>query len=70
MREFQKKAHSPPLWEHRDVIVVAGGQDGLSKTLESVIGPGDPVLVQDPYYPGADIVVSKSPLATLKKAAY
>lgn len=58
IREFQKRAHAPPLWESRDVVVVSGGQDGLSKALEAIIGPGDPILVQDPYYPGAGVVVS------------
>ncbi|XP_015610515.1 kynurenine/alpha-aminoadipate aminotransferase, mitochondrial isoform X1 [Cephus cinctus] len=58
MREFQRKAHSPPLWESRDIVVVSGGQDGLSKALEAIIGPGDPVLVQDPFYPGAGVVIA------------
>ena len=58
IREFQKRAHTPPSWESRDVVIVAGGQDGLSKALEAIIGPGDPILVQDPFYPGAGVVVS------------
>ncbi|XP_043282360.1 kynurenine/alpha-aminoadipate aminotransferase, mitochondrial-like [Venturia canescens] len=58
IREFQKKAHAPPMWESRDVVIVSGGQDGLSKALEAIIGPGDPILVQDPYYPGVGVVVA------------
>lgn len=58
IREFQRKAHAPPMWESREVAIVAGGQDGLSKALEAIIAPGDPILVQDPYYPGVSVVVS------------
>ncbi|XP_017888978.1 kynurenine/alpha-aminoadipate aminotransferase, mitochondrial-like [Ceratina calcarata] len=58
LREFQRRAHAPPLWESRDIVVVSGAQDGLSKTLEAIIGPGDPLLVHDPFYPGVDVVVA------------
>ena len=58
-REFQRKAHAPPQWEKREVVIVAGGQDGLSKCLEAIIGPGDPIIVQDPFYPGVTVVVSQ-----------
>ncbi|XP_072752226.1 kynurenine/alpha-aminoadipate aminotransferase, mitochondrial [Anoplolepis gracilipes] len=58
LREFQRRAHAPPLWESRDIVVVSGSQDGLSKTLEAIIGTGDPILVPDPFYPGVEIVVA------------
>ncbi|XP_076630179.1 kynurenine/alpha-aminoadipate aminotransferase, mitochondrial-like [Colletes latitarsis] len=58
LREFQRRAHAPPLWESRDIVIVSGGQDGLSKTLEAIIGPGDPFLVQNPLYPGVEVVVA------------
>lgn len=58
LREFQRRVHAPPLWESRDIVIVAGAQDGLSKTLESVIGTGDPILVHDPFYPGVEVVVT------------
>lgn len=58
LREFQRRAHAPPLWESRDIIIVSGSQDGLSKTLEAILEPGDSLLVHDPFYPGVDIVVS------------
>ncbi|XP_014209065.1 kynurenine/alpha-aminoadipate aminotransferase, mitochondrial-like isoform X1 [Copidosoma floridanum] len=58
IREFQRKAHSPPMWENREVVIVAGGQDGLSKALEAIIGPSDPILVQNPFYPGASVVIA------------
>lgn len=51
-------AHAPPLWESRDILVVSGSQDGLSKTLEAIIGTGDPILVPDSFYPGVEVVVS------------
>lgn len=55
------------MWESRDVVIVSGGQDGLSKALEAIIGPGDPILVQDPYYPGAGVVVSDFYRKLIKK---
>ncbi|XP_035743764.1 kynurenine/alpha-aminoadipate aminotransferase, mitochondrial-like [Vespa mandarinia] len=58
LREFQRRVHAPPLWESRDIVIVAGAQDGLSKTLESVIGTGDPIIVPDPIYPGVEVVVT------------
>ncbi|XP_046746072.1 kynurenine/alpha-aminoadipate aminotransferase, mitochondrial-like [Diprion similis] len=58
LRELQRKTHAPPLWESRDIVVVSGGQDGLSKALEAIVGPGDPVLVQDPFYTGAEVVLA------------
>ncbi|XP_031832419.1 kynurenine/alpha-aminoadipate aminotransferase, mitochondrial isoform X1 [Nomia melanderi] len=58
LREFQRRAHAPPLWESRDIVIVSGAQDGLSKTLEAIIGPGDPLLVHDPFYPGVEVVVA------------
>ncbi|XP_032682526.1 kynurenine/alpha-aminoadipate aminotransferase, mitochondrial-like isoform X2 [Odontomachus brunneus] len=58
LREFQRRAHAPPLWESRDIVVVSGAQDGLSKVLEAVIGTGDPILVPDPFYPGVEVVVA------------
>lgn len=43
-------------------MIVSGAQDGLSKTLETIIGPGDPLLVHDPFYPGVEVVVGNSSL--------
>ncbi|CAK9800200.1 Kynurenine/alpha-aminoadipate aminotransferase, mitochondrial [Anthophora plagiata] len=58
LREFQRRAHAPPLLESREIVIVSGSQDGLSKTLEAIIGPGDPLLVHDPFYPGVEVVVA------------
>ncbi|CAK9830895.1 Kynurenine/alpha-aminoadipate aminotransferase, mitochondrial [Anthophora retusa] len=58
LREFQRRAHAPPLLESREIVIVSGSQDGLSKTLEAIIGPGDPLLVHDPFYPGVEVVVT------------
>ncbi|XP_011165573.1 kynurenine/alpha-aminoadipate aminotransferase, mitochondrial [Solenopsis invicta] len=58
LREFQRRAHAPPLWESRDIVIVSGSQDGLSKVLEAIIGIGDPLLVPDPFYPGVEVVVA------------
>lgn len=58
LREFQRRAHAPPLWESRDIVIVSGSQDGLSKALEAIIGTGDPILVPDLFYPGVEIVLA------------
>ncbi|WP_412543502.1 PLP-dependent aminotransferase family protein [Longispora sp. K20-0274] len=36
-----------------DVMVTAGGQSSLSMVFRAVAGPGSPVLVESPSYPGA-----------------
>ena len=36
-----------------DVLVTAGGQSGLSMAFRAIAGPGSPVLVESPTYPGA-----------------
>lgn len=36
-----------------DVLVTAGGQSALSIAFRAVAGPGNPVLVESPTYPGA-----------------
>lgn len=41
-------------------MIVSGAQDGLSKTFEAILGPGDSLLVHDPFYPGVQVVVSNS----------
>ncbi|KAL6266614.1 hypothetical protein P5V15_003459 [Pogonomyrmex californicus] len=67
LREFQRRAHAPPLWESRDIVVVSGSQDGLSKALEAIIGTGDPILVPELFYPGVEVVVAphKAELITI-----
>nr|EIF91177.1 GntR family transcriptional regulator [Streptomyces tsukubensis NRRL18488] len=36
-----------------DVLITAGGQSALSIAFRAIAGPGDPVLVESPGYPGA-----------------
>jgi DNA-binding transcriptional MocR family regulator len=36
-----------------DVLITAGGQSGLSIAFRAIAGPGSPVLVESPSYPGA-----------------
>ena len=36
-----------------DVLITAGGQSGLSIAFRAIAGPGSPVLVESPTYPGA-----------------
>jgi len=59
LKEFQIKIHNPPTAKRSDdddakldLIVVPGSQDGLSKSLEMLLQPGDSVLVEEPTYPG------------------
>jgi DNA-binding transcriptional MocR family regulator len=37
----------------QDVLVTAGGQSALSMIFRAVAGPGSPILVESPTYPGA-----------------
>ncbi|MEV0644054.1 PLP-dependent aminotransferase family protein [Phytomonospora sp. NPDC050363] len=36
-----------------DVLITAGGQSGLSIAFRAIAGPGNPVLMESPTYPGA-----------------
>ncbi|MBT2224291.1 PLP-dependent aminotransferase family protein [Nonomuraea sp. NEAU-A123] len=36
-----------------DVLITAGGQSALSMVFRAIAGPGNPVLVESPTYPGA-----------------
>lgn len=36
-----------------DVLVTAGGQSALSMAFRAIAGPGNPILVESPSYPGA-----------------
>ncbi|MEV6151354.1 PLP-dependent aminotransferase family protein [Nonomuraea sp. NPDC052129] len=36
-----------------DVLITAGGQSSLSMAFRAIAGPGNPVLVESPTYPGA-----------------
>lgn len=58
LKEFTQKVHQPPNWQDREIIITNGSQDGISKSIELCIEEGHPVIVQDPLYTGAEIVVS------------
>ncbi|WP_093885947.1 PLP-dependent aminotransferase family protein [Streptosporangium canum] len=36
-----------------DVLITAGGQSALSMAVRAIAGPGNPILVESPTYPGA-----------------
>ncbi|MFI7638728.1 PLP-dependent aminotransferase family protein [Nonomuraea sp. NPDC049400] len=36
-----------------DVLITAGGQSALSMAFRAIAGPGDPILMESPTYPGA-----------------
>lgn len=58
LREFTRRVHQPPNWHNCDMIMTNGSQDGISKSIEMLVQEGDSVLVQNPLYTGAEIVVS------------
>lgn len=55
----QKHYHNPPLMKEDDLgmIVTVGSQDGLSKTFQMLLSPGDNVLVEELLFPGTLAVV-------------
>ncbi|XP_044263879.1 aromatic amino acid aminotransferase DDB_G0287711 isoform X2 [Tribolium madens] len=57
LKEFTQKVHQPPNWQDREILITNGSQDGISKSIELCIQEGHPVLVQDPLYTGAEIVL-------------
>ena len=54
LESYIEDEHAPPPLDcGRDLIVTVGSQDALSKTIEMLCDRGDPVLLEDPSYPGA-----------------
>ncbi|CAL4121765.1 unnamed protein product, partial [Meganyctiphanes norvegica] len=52
LKELTKRLHDPPNWENFETIVTAGSQDGLCKSFEMMLNPGDYVVTQEPVYTG------------------
>lgn len=57
LKTFTYQVHQPPNWSNTDLILTNGSQDGISKSIEMIVQEGDYVLVQNPLYTGAEIVV-------------
>lgn len=59
LRNMQKTLHNPPNLDWKpeaggiDICVTPGSQDGLLKSFEMLISPGDQVIVDSPTYSGA-----------------
>ena len=52
--EYMADEHAPPTLDcGRDLIVTAGSQDALAKSIEMLCNRGDAVLIESPSYPGA-----------------
>ncbi|XP_069126969.1 kynurenine/alpha-aminoadipate aminotransferase, mitochondrial-like [Argopecten irradians] len=56
--ELQRRVHNPPAMgdpthpANKDIIITSGSADALCKVLESVLSPGDNVLIENPTFPG------------------
>ncbi|ELU04387.1 hypothetical protein CAPTEDRAFT_156025 [Capitella teleta] len=58
LKEMQKTLHNPPTFDRPpdegglDVCVTTGSQDGICKSMEMLINPGDNILIDSPTYAG------------------
>ncbi|XP_070553938.1 kynurenine/alpha-aminoadipate aminotransferase, mitochondrial-like isoform X2 [Ptychodera flava] len=63
LKKLQVAEHNPPTYnchgedKEMDLLVTTGSQDGLCKTFEMLINPGDSILMESPTYPGTLAVV-------------
>lgn len=57
LKDFTQQIHRPPFWEHCELMVTNGSQDGISKSIEMCIQEGEPVVVQNPLYSGTEVVL-------------
>ncbi|KAL1459263.1 hypothetical protein WDU94_011265 [Cyamophila willieti] len=56
-KDLQDKFHGPQDWAVKDVLITSGAQEGTALTINMLLNPGDPLLVQNPVYPGfAEII--------------
>ncbi|KAK7017459.1 hypothetical protein SK128_003507 [Halocaridina rubra] len=58
LKEMVHRLHKPPRWTTSDVIVTVGCQDGMSKAFEMLLDPGDYVVVEEPCYSDALVILS------------
>ncbi|XP_045158771.2 kynurenine/alpha-aminoadipate aminotransferase, mitochondrial-like [Mercenaria mercenaria] len=56
VKGLQERVHNPPAQgsggENWDLLITNGSQDGICKSFEAMVSPGDKVLVETPSYPG------------------
>ncbi|KAI5738712.1 hypothetical protein M8J77_010297 [Diaphorina citri] len=56
LKDFQDKFHGAQDWTRKDILITSGAQEGTYLAMNMLLNPGDPLLVQNPLYPGfADI---------------
>ncbi|XP_059483648.1 kynurenine/alpha-aminoadipate aminotransferase, mitochondrial-like [Neocloeon triangulifer] len=59
LKKFQSEVHKLKelFWMKNDLLVSTGSQDALCKALEMSLEEGDPILVQEPIYPGTSAII-------------
>ena len=51
LQELQEHVHKPP-YKDTSLVVTTGSQDGLCKSFEMSLEPGDPIVLEEFIYPG------------------
>ena len=51
LQELQEYVHKPP-YKDTSLVVTTGSQDGLCKSFEMSLEPGDPIVLEEFVYPG------------------
>ncbi|XP_065345612.1 kynurenine/alpha-aminoadipate aminotransferase, mitochondrial-like [Cloeon dipterum] len=59
LQKFQTQVHGldSTFWQKNSLLVSTGSQDALCKALEMSLSEGDPILVQEPIYPGTSAII-------------
>lgn len=59
LKELQTRVHDldPQFWQTRDLLVTAGTLDAICKTIEMCMVENDPIVYQEPSYPGVGSAV-------------
>jgi len=54
LRNMQERIHSPDtrVWSSSELVVTSGSQDGLCKSIEMLLEPGDPIILEQFVYSG------------------
>lgn len=58
LQEFQDKIHGPQDWTKKSILVTNGSQEGTYLAVNMMCNPGDPILVQNPSYPGFTEIIN------------
>ena len=52
-----RRENGVPVESAQEVVVTTGGQEGLFLLVQSILGPGDEILVPDPRYTSYDVAI-------------